>query len=84
MRRVPWPWAVGLLLALALPLFAGCGTGAKACGVVDIAANACTVVRYLAPDGSVEELTPEDLEQAAARRRAARGASPSTGGGGAR
>ena len=48
MRRVPWPWAVGLLRP-GVAAFAGCGTGAKACGVVDIAANACTVVRYLAP-----------------------------------
>ena len=60
-----------LALAAAL-LLPACGHGAKACAVVDVAAESCKVVRYLAPDGSVEELTPDDLAKVAAAKRAAR------------
>ena len=56
-------------LALALP---ACGHGAKACAVVDVAHESCKVVRYLAPDGTAEELTPDDLAKVAAAKKAAR------------
>ena len=65
------------LLALIFVLVIGlvtqaCGHGAQACAVVDIAAESCKVVRYLGPDGTVEELTPDDLAKVAAAKRAAR------------
>lgn len=61
-----------MLLALALVGLTACGHGAKACAVVDVAAESCKVVRYLGPDGTVEELTPDDLAKVAAAKRAAR------------
>jgi len=56
-------------LALALP---ACGHGAKACAVVDVAHESCRVVRYLAPDGTAEELSAGDLAGLAAAKKAAR------------
>lgn len=61
-----------LVGGLAIATTAACGTGAAACKVVDVASNTCAVVRYLAPDGTVEELDAHDLEQAAAAKKAAR------------
>lgn len=47
----------GVLVALAaLGGVLGCGKGAIACGVVDAASRACTVVRYMGPDGKVQEV----------------------------
>jgi hypothetical protein len=57
------PTAVALV-CLALCLSA-CGHGAQACAVVDVAAKACSVVRYLAPDGTVREVRVEPYEIAA-------------------
>jgi hypothetical protein len=80
-RLDTWIFTVGLLaLVLVLTLQTACGAGAKTCAVVDVAAESCKVIRYLGRDGSVQELTSDDLEQLAAARRAARGASPSTAG----
>lgn len=76
-RRDTWICLLGALaLGSVLSLQSACGAGAKACAVVDVAHDACTVVRVLAPDGGVEELTAKDLEQAAAAKRASRGAVP--------
>ncbi len=63
-------------LLLVVALLSGCGHGSKACAVVDVAHNACSVVRYLAPDGTTEELTPDDLAKVAAAKKAARKAAP--------
>lgn len=47
----------GVLLALVVfGGVLGCGKGAIACGVVDAASRACTVVRYMGPDGKVQEV----------------------------
>jgi hypothetical protein len=46
-------------------LLSGCGAGAKACAVVDLAEQGCTVLRYLEPggDGGVVTVpvTPEEV-----------------------
>lgn len=57
---------------IAVALLPACGHGATACKVVEVASDACSVVRYLGPDGTVEELTAVDLAKAAAAKRAAR------------
>lgn len=75
-RLDTWILAIGLLAFLIVITLPACGAGAKACAVVDVAHSSCSVVRYLAPDGSVEELTATDLEQVAAAKRAAKGATP--------
>lgn len=65
----------------ALMLFAachsiGCGYGAVACNVVDAAAQACTVIRYMDSDGKMKEVRVSNAElrmfgsQMAARRAA--------------
>lgn len=79
MRRLLTPalWRRGTgILVFGLVAFvvalAACGHGSKACAVVDVAAESCKVVRYLAPDGTVEELSPQDLAAVAATKRAAR------------
>ncbi len=64
------------LVFVLLTLVPGCGHGAKACAVVDVAHESCKVVRYLAPDGTAEELTPDDLAKVAAAKKAARKATP--------
>lgn len=71
--------ADGKLLAIGFAVLVGgiattaaCGTGAAACKVVDVASDACTVVRYLGPDGTVEDLTAEDLGDLAAAKQRAR------------
>ena len=61
-----------VLVSLAASLVAGCGTGAAACKVVDVASDTCAVVRYLGPDGTVEDLTAEDLGDLAAAKQRAR------------
>lgn len=73
------PSADGKTLALGLCVLAGglltqtaCGAGAKACAVVDVAHESCRVVRYLAPDGTTEELSAADLAGLAAAKKAAR------------
>lgn len=68
--------ALGLSILAASLTQAACGHGAKACAVVDVAAESCKVVRYLAPDGTTEELTPDDLAKLAASKKAARKAAP--------
>jgi hypothetical protein len=67
----------GVFTALVLSVGAiGCGKGAMACAVVDAASKACTVVRYMGPDGKVDEVevTPDEVNAfgraAAARRKA--------------
>ena len=68
--------AVGLAILAASLVQVACGHGATACKVVDVAAESCQVVRYLGPDGTAEELTPDDLAKAAAAKKAARKAAP--------
>lgn len=64
--------AAGLAILAASLTQAACGAGAKACAVVDVAHESCKIVRYLAPDGTSEELTPDDLAKVAAAKKAAR------------
>lgn len=74
MRRAPI-----ILFALAL---CGCGYGRPVCQVIDTAADACTVLRYLEKDGTVREVrVPKgELERfartEAARQAAAKEAAP--------
>lgn len=51
------------LLAIA-SASAGCGYGKPACTVIDAAAAACTVVRYLGPDGKMHlvHVTPAEMQ----------------------
>lgn len=56
-------------LALCLP---ACGHGAKACAVVDVAHDACSVVRVLTPSGDVEEISSQELGNIAVERQRAR------------
>jgi len=64
-----------LLLAIAAVGATACGHGKTACAVVDAADKACTVVRYMEPDGTVREVQVDRDEvnafgrQAAARKR---------------
>lgn len=51
-----------VLFGLVAVLVAGCGYGKTACAVVDAADKACTVVRYMAPDGTVQEVRVEQDE----------------------
>lgn len=79
LRPGAWTRGSGILifgLVAFVVVLAACGHGAKACAVVDVAHESCKVVRYLAPDGTVTELTPTDLEQVAAAKRASKGATP--------
>ena len=71
-RRDTWILAVGLSAFVVVSSQAACGHGAKACAVVDVAAEACKVVRYLAPDGTTEELSAEDLADLAKAKKTAR------------
>lgn len=64
--------AVGLAILAASLVQVACGHGAKACAVVDVAAESCKVVRYLAPDGTTEELSAEDLADLAKAKKTAR------------
>jgi hypothetical protein len=58
-----------MVLALAMGVVAGlltgCGHGATACKVIDVAHEACSVVRYLGPDGKVHEVPVSQEEMAA-------------------
>lgn len=74
LRPAMWGRGTGILVLgiVAMIIVAACGHGATACKVVDVASDACSVVRYLGPDGTVEELTAADLAKAAAAKRAAR------------
>jgi hypothetical protein len=62
----------GILLAITL---AACGHGAAVCGVVDVTAEAaqqaCTVLRYLGPDGKVYEVRMTNKELAEYGRKTA-------------
>ena len=71
-RLDTWILAIGLLAFLIVITLPACGAGAKACAVVDIAAESCKVVRYLAPDGTTEELSAEDLADLAKAKKTAR------------
>lgn len=51
---------------------AACGTGAAACKVVNVASDTCAVVRYLGPDGQIEDLDANDLAVLARAKRIAR------------
>lgn len=64
------------LLLLCLALVTGCGAGGKACAVIDTAHQACTIIRYLGPDGKTQDVQVSSEEIAAygratAARRAA-------------
>jgi hypothetical protein len=60
---MPKPRLVAVaLLALCL---SACGHGATACKVIDVAHEACSVVRYLGPDGKVHEVQVSSQELAA-------------------
>lgn len=75
LRPGAWTRGSGILifgLVAFVVVLAACGHGAKACAVVDVAHESCKVVRYLAPDGTVEELSPQDLADVAAAKRTAR------------
>jgi len=71
-RLDTWILAIGLLAFLIVITLPGCGAGAKACAVVDVAHESCQVVRYLAPDGTTEELSAEDLADLAKAKKTAR------------
>lgn len=64
-----------VLLAIVAVGATACGHGKTACAVVDAADKACTVVRYMEPDGTVREVQVDRDEvnafgrQAAARKR---------------
>lgn len=53
--------AGGLLVGAA----AGCGHGSTACLVVDAAQQACTVIKYMGPDGQPRQVrvSKEELQQ---------------------
>jgi hypothetical protein len=75
---------VSLLLISTSMILAGCGKGAVACAVVDAAHQACTVVKYMGPDGKVREVrvSQEELASFGQRTEAARareGKDPKTG-----
>lgn len=72
MRRDNIVLGIGVAMFVGAISLPACGTGAAACKVVDVAANACTVVRYLAPDGTAEDLTTEDLADLASAKKQAR------------
>jgi len=61
--------AAGFLLALLSAFMAvpaiGCGYGQVACQVVDTAHDACTVLRYMGPDGKPAEVKVPSSELAA-------------------
>jgi hypothetical protein len=61
LTRIPMRYLI-TLLALSLT---ACGYGAKACKVIDAAHDVCTVVRYMAPDGTVREVQVSSEELAA-------------------
>lgn len=69
-----------LLVTGFVAILAGCGTGAKACAVVDASKVICDGgLRYMAKDGTPELVTVDDLEavhRAKAAARAASSASP--------
>jgi hypothetical protein len=64
LTRIPAMRHLTAFFALALSLTA-CGYGAKACKVIDAAHDVCTVVRYMAPDGTVREVQVSSEELAA-------------------
>jgi hypothetical protein len=55
------------IVSLVALFLVGCGVGGKVCSVVDLAHHACTVVKYLGPDGKEHEvkLTPEEARELA-------------------
>lgn len=72
-------------LILSAFVLAACGHGAAVCGVVDVASEAaqqaCTVLRYLGPDGKVHEVRMTNKELAEyGQELAARKAAPATSG----
>ena len=78
-RRDTWILVVGFAaLVGVVSLQTACGHVAQACAAVDIAHESCRVIRYLAPDGSIEELTAKDLGTLAAQKKAARAAGSAT------
>lgn len=67
---------VGCLLLVAGAVVTACGTGAKACAVVDASKVICDGgLRYLAKDGTPELVTVDDLEAVHRQKAAARAAS---------
>lgn len=89
-RARPPRWrAIGLHVVAAFALsgtiwLSGCGAGAKACAIVDLADHACSVLRYLEDDGTVREVPVSRAEarefgRAAAKKRAAAAAADAGG-----
>lgn len=62
------------LFAFACVVLPACGAGGKVCGVVDLAEQACVVVRYLDEQGQKREvrLTPDEARSFAAAAAAAK------------
>ncbi len=75
---------VGLIVLLGaiIAISHGCGYGKVACQVIDTAADACTVLRYLGPDGKPQEVrVPRaELEQFAKTEAARQAAAQSDAG----
>lgn len=61
------PVVAAVAVVLVSPL-AACGAVNGACQVVDTAHHACTVLRYLGPDGGVEEVNVSGEEVASFAR----------------
>ncbi len=73
------------VVALGLVLFfaqlVGCGVGKTACSIIDTAAEACVVLRYLGPDGKVHDVrVPRSELEGFARMSAAQQAALCDGG----
>lgn len=62
-------------------LSVGCGAGGKACAIIDAAHQACTVVRYLGPNGEQREVkvTKAELEAFARETAERQAAMPGAG-----
>jgi hypothetical protein len=66
-KKPLFPVAIAFALVYAFALGA-CGAVNGACQVVDTAHHACTVLRYLGPDGGVEEVNVSGEEVASFAR----------------
>ena len=64
---------IGTVVMLSSNGACGCGYGKVACSIVDTAADACVVLRYLGPDGKMRQVrVPREELQAFALTAAAR------------
>ncbi len=64
------------IVALVALWLVGCGAGGKVCAIVDLAQHACTVLKYVGPDGKPAEVrvTPEEATAFAQQMSAKRAA----------